>query len=203
VSGANEPRSGAVAAEIAAELPSLRLWWVTAVAAPGPVGEGLERRLRFLSDRRRGSDAVALRNRPVVRAYRMFARQLGLDPDRERVPAERAALARLMHGSLKARDRIEAACLVAVLETDVGVWALDGAAVAPGGPEVRLLQGELVVADDGRVHAPLFGDPLPWSAPGPRTRTVVLYALGVPGVPQVHLQEALWQAQEAFDAAGA
>lgn len=203
MSAADDPRAGAVAAEIAAELPGVSLWWVTAFVAPGPVGEGVQRRLRLLADRGRGGDAVALRTRPVVRAYRTFARQIGLDPDRERVPAERAALARLMHGGLEARDRIEAACLVAVLETGVGVWALDAGAVGPGGPELRLRAGALVVADAARVHAVLLGDPLPGSAPGPRTRAVVLYVVGVAGVPEVHLLEALWQAQDALDTQGA
>ncbi|HLI60366.1 MAG TPA: hypothetical protein VKV21_11950 [Solirubrobacteraceae bacterium] len=203
MSATEDPRPGLVAPELAAELPGVSLWWVAAAARPGPVGEALARRLRLLSDRLRGADAVALRTRPVVRAYRAFAREVGLDPDRERVPAERAALARLMHGASTARDRTEAACLLAVLETGVGVWALDAAAVAPSGPQLRLCGGALVVADAARVHAPVLGDPLPGSAPGPRTRSVVLFALGVPGVPEVHLHEALWQAQGALATADA
>jgi hypothetical protein len=202
VSGA-EPQRGAVAAQVCDELPGLSLWWLRAPGAPGPVGEALQQRLRVLSDRLRGVDAVALRTRPVVRSYRAFSRQIGLDPDRDRVPAEQAAVARLMHGGLTARDRIEAACLVAVVETGVGVWALDGAAVAAGGPELRLGGGTLLVADAVRIHAPLMGDPLPGSAPGPRTRTVVLFTIGVPGVPEVHLHEALWQAQDGLGAGGA
>ncbi|HEY3775428.1 MAG TPA: hypothetical protein VGL69_20665 [Solirubrobacteraceae bacterium] len=202
MSGA-EPRRGAVDAQVAAELPGLGLWWLRMPGATGPVGEALEWRMRSLSDRLRGSDAVTLRTRPVVRSYRAFARQIGLDPDRDRVPAERVALARLMHGGLSARDRIEAACLVAVVETGVGVWALDAAAVASSGPELRAGDGALLVADPGRVHAPLLGDPLPGSATGPRTRAVVLFAVGVPGVPEVHLHEALWQAQDGLGAGDA
>jgi len=197
------PRAGAVAPEIAAELPGVGLWWLRVDATPGPVDEGLARRLRLLSDRQRGIEVVALRTRPVVRAYRALARQIGLDPDVERVPAERAALARLMQGGFLARDRIQAACLAAVLESGVGVWALDAGAVASGGPELWLVDGALVVADSGRVHAPLFGDPLPGSAPGSRTRAVVLFAVGAPGVPEIHLHEALWQAADAIAATGA
>jgi hypothetical protein len=158
---AEQPRAGAVAAELAGELPGLSLWWISVPVVPGPVGSALTARLRLLSDRYRGIDAVSLRTRPVVRAYRAFVRQVGLDPDRDRVPAERAALARLMQGGLSARDRIEAACLVAVVETGVGVWALDAGTVAPGGPELRLEGGALAVADGRRVHAWLFCDP-PW-----------------------------------------
>lgn len=194
------PRPGAVAAQIASELPGLRLWWCEAPGGTGPVQAAVAARLALLSDGARGSDAVALRTRPVVRAYRAFARQVGLDPDRERVPAEAAALARLLHGGHRARERIEAACLLAVVETGVGVRALDVAAVAADGPELRLRDGALVVADADRVHAPLLGEPLPASAPGPRTHAVVLFALGVPGVPEVHVHEALWQARQALGA---
>lgn len=193
-----DPCRGAVAAELRSELPGLDLWWSVAPGGVGPVPDALERRLRALSDRGRGIDAVALRSRPVVRAYRVFARQVGLDPDHERVPAESAAVARLIHGRHRARERIAAACLVAVIETGVGIRALDARAVAAEGPGLRLDGRRVVVADPDRVHAPLFGEPLPGSAPGPQTRTVVLFAVGVPGVPEVHLHEALWQAQEAL-----
>jgi DNA/RNA-binding domain of Phe-tRNA-synthetase-like protein len=200
---AQEPRAGAIAPGLAAELPGLALRWVTARAAPGPSAPGVRARLRALSDRHRGIDAVALRTRPIPRAYRTFFRQIGLDPDLERIPAEAAAVQRLMDGGLRARERIADACLVAVVETGVGVWALDGNVVAAPGPEIRLARadepapGSLVVADARGVLAPLLRDPLPAAAPGPRTRVVVLYAVGVPGVPEIHLHEALWQARDA------
>jgi DNA/RNA-binding domain of Phe-tRNA-synthetase-like protein len=199
-----EPRIGTVAPGLIVELPGLCLRWVTAVAGPGPTLPGIRARLRDLSDRHRGIDAVAQRTRPLPRAYRAFFRQIGLDPDVERTPAERATLARLMAGGLLARERIADACLIAVVETGVGVWALDAGAVAPTGPEIRLARtdepapGSLVVADETGVLAPLLRDPLPAAAPGPRTRSVVLYAIGVPGVPEIHLHEALWQAHDAL-----
>jgi hypothetical protein len=52
------------------------------------------------------------------------------------------------------------------------------------------------VRDRRTVHAPLFGTPLPGHEPGPSTVTVVLYALGVAGVPQIHIDEALWLAAD-------
>jgi DNA/RNA-binding domain of Phe-tRNA-synthetase-like protein len=202
--GDPEPRAGTVAPALADELPGLRLRWVTAPCRPGPSLPGIRARLRDLSDHHRGIDAVAQRTRPLPRAYRAFFRQIGLDPDLERTPAERATLARLMDGGLRARERIADACLIAVVETGVGVWALDADTVAPAGPGIRLARadesapGSLVVADDRAVLAPLLGDPLATAAPGPRTRSVVLYAIGVPGVPEIHLHEALWQAHDAL-----
>jgi hypothetical protein len=202
------PRAGTVAPALVAELPGLRLRWVTAPARPGPSLPGIRARLRDLSDDHRGIDAVAQRTRPLPRAYRAFFRQIGLDPDLERIPAERATLTRLMDGGLRARERIADACLIAVVETGVGVWALDADTVAPPGPGIRLARsdepapGSLVVADDRAVLAPLLGDPLPAAAPGPRTRMVALYAIGVPGVPEIHLHEALWQAHDALGSDG-
>jgi hypothetical protein len=213
-----EPRRGAVAAAVAAEVRGLSLWWVSLAARAGPSPPALRERLRTLSNRDRGADAVVLRTRPVPRAYRAFVRQIGIDPDVQRIPAERVAVARLMHGGLPSDERIADACTVAIVETGVGVWALDGAVVAPEGLEIGIVgdpsglpgqiapadpaapiqPGTLVVRDRARIHAPLFGDPLPGSTPGLRTISVILFALGVPGVPEIHLHEALWQATEAL-----
>ena len=195
----SEPRAGAVDPQVAAELPGLELSWVRCAVVPGPSPPGLRARLRELSDRRRGLDAVALRTRPLPRAYRTFFRQIGLDPDVDRVPAERAAVQRLMHGGLPSTGRIADACLLALVETAVGVWALDAAAVGPDGPAIAVgPAGGLVVSGPGIVHAPLFGEPTAASAPGSRTRAVVLYAIAVPGVPRIHVHEALWQAADAL-----
>jgi hypothetical protein len=191
----HEPRPGAVAPEVAAELPGLGLRWLPATCAPGPTPPGLRARLAGLSDRRRGMDAVALRTRPLPRAYRAFFRQIGLDPDVERIPAERAALDRLMHGAYPSRGRVADACLLAVVETAVGVWALDAGAAGPDGPAIALDDGGgLVVAGSAGPLARLFGDP-----PVPRTRSLVLYAIAVPGVPEIHLHEALWLAGDAVE----
>jgi hypothetical protein len=94
--------------------------------------------------------------------------------------------------------------VVAVIETGVPVWALDAAAIDSGAPglgigladQVGAPPGSLVVCDHRSVHAPLFGAPLPGHEPGPSASTVVLYALGVAGVPQIHIDEALWTAAD-------
>ncbi len=145
-----------------------------------------------------------MRTHPIPRAYRTFYRQIGLDPDVERIPSERAAAERLLHGAFRPVDMISDACLIAVVETGVPVWALDASGVdlAPPGLGIGLADeaewlagvpaGSLVVRDRGSVHAPLFGAPLPGHEPPPSAATVVLYALGVAGVPQIHIEEALW-----------
>ena len=60
--------------------------------------------------------------------------------------------------------------------------------------------GSLVVRDRRTVHAPLFGTPLAGHEPGPSAAAVVLYALGVAGVPQIHIDEALWTAADLLGA---
>lgn len=206
------PRPGEVEAAVASELPGLRLVWLTVPAGVVSSPPTVVARLRALSDRDRGSTVVAMRTRPIPRAYRTCYRQIGLDPDVERIPAEAAATARLLHGRLRSVDLIADACLIALVETGVPVWALDAAAVDAVGPGLGIAQapadapapvapGSLVVADVRRVHAALFGAPLARSAPGPSTSAVALYAIGVAGVPEIHLHEALWLACEMLGAA--
>ena len=85
------------------------------------------------------------------------------------------------------------------------VWALDAAAVDPAPP------GLGIGLADGRAAPPagVARRPRPPHRPraavrdaagraraGPSTATVVLYALGVAGVPQIHIDEALWIAAD-------
>jgi hypothetical protein len=204
------PRPGASDPAVAAELPGLRLDWLELTVPPGSTSArsrsrpSLVERLSTLSDRYRGATVVAMRTHPIPRAYRTFYRQIGLDPDVDRIPSERAAMARLLQGGFQPTDVISDACVVAVIETGVPVWALDAAAVDPAAPGLGIgvadapeaEPGSLVVRDRRTVHAPLFGTPLPGHAPGPSAATVVLYALGVAGVPQIHIDEALWLAAD-------
>jgi hypothetical protein len=205
------PRAGTIDPIVAGELPGLRLAWLKVPARADASPPAVIERLRELSDRARGATVIAMRTRPIARAYRTFYRQIGLDPDVERIPSEAAATARLLHGGYRSRDLISDACLIAIVETGVPVWALDGAAIgargpglgitlAPAGAPPPLTAGSLVVAEADRVHAPLFGAPLAPSAPGPSTSEAALYALGVAGVPEIHVHEALWLAAEQLGA---
>lgn len=205
---------GFVEAAVKAEFPGLRLLWVTAEAPPAPSPPELGRRLRALSNRYRGGSVVAMRTQPIPHAYRVFYRHIGLDPDVERIPSEQAAVARLLHGGFTSRDALHDSLLLALLETGVPVWALDGDLVDAGGLGIRttsageslgdattgaeLPAGRLVVADARRIHAPLFGEVAAAHRPGPQARRLALFAIGVDGVPSIHVEEAIWVCLEAL-----
>jgi DNA/RNA-binding domain of Phe-tRNA-synthetase-like protein len=205
--------SGRVAPELADEFPGLRLMWKAVEARVGGSSRDVERRLRALSDRYRGAGVVAMRTEPIPHAYRAFFRQVGLDPDAVRIPSEEAAVRRLLQGGFRSRGALADARLLALVETGVPVWALDagvadvstlGIRVAVGGDVlgrgpgggIALPAGQLVVADAASVHATLFGEPAPDHVPGPRTERIVLFAVGVDGVPAIHIEEALWVATD-------
>lgn len=192
--------TGHVAPAVHDEFPGLSLLWLTLAARRRRSPAPLVRRVRLLSDRYRGAGVVAMRTQPIPRAYRSFFRQIGLDPDVDRIPSERAAVARLLQGGFRSIDLITDACLLALLETGVPVWALDAAQVRSG-LGIRLVAetgpghpvpGTIAVADAETVHAPLFGDPLHGHGVGARTERVTLFALSVEGVPAIHVEEALW-----------
>lgn len=199
---------GVVAPELKAEFPGLRLVWVTVSARLRASPREVRRRLRELSSRYRGEVVVAMRTQPVPHAYRAFFRHIGLDPDTNRIPSEAAAVQRLMHGGFRSRNLIDDARLIALIETGVPVWALDADLLAAGGLGIRLTArgerlgsgessnelgpGRLAVVDSDRVHALLFEEVAPAHRPGRRTERVALYAVGVDGVPSIHLEEALW-----------
>jgi DNA/RNA-binding domain of Phe-tRNA-synthetase-like protein len=210
--------SGRVAPELEAEFPGLRLWWTAIEVRAGPAPRELRRRLRALSDRVAGAGVVAMRTRPIPHAYRVFFRQVGLDPDAARIPSEEAAVRRLLQGRFHSRGLLADARLIALIETGVPVWALDAGLVAADSLEIRtsvsgerlgggafgggvlLPAGQLVVADALRVHAMLFGEPAPGYAPGRGDRRIVLYAVAVEGVPAIHVEEALWICTDALGA---
>jgi DNA/RNA-binding domain of Phe-tRNA-synthetase-like protein len=200
-----DPREGEVAPELREEWPGLRLAWTAFDAVPGPSPPELRERLRLLSDRFRGPQAIALRRQPIPHAYRVFFRHIGLEPDEKRIPVEALALERMKHGGFRSRSLLDDAITIAVMETGVPVWALDGAAL-DGELELRaarageplgrdgigLPAGRLVVADASGPVAVLFEDPAPGCGVGPEARSIVLFSVAVPGVPPIHVEEALW-----------
>ena len=199
-----------------AEFPRLGLDWVTVETRSGASPRELQGRLRELSNGFHGHTVLALRQQPVAHAYRVFFREIGLDPDITRTPLEQAALERLRHGHFVSRGLLEDAMLVALIETGVGVWALDADRVDAGGLGIRitvdgdrlgsspyghhLRTGGLIVADAASVHAILFGEVAPGHAPTPATQRVMLFAVRVEGVPQIHIEEALWICVEVLTA---
>ena len=202
------PTPGFVEPSVQDEFPGLRLDWVATPARRRASPPALVGHLKALSSRYRGADVVAMRTKPIPHAYRVFFRHIGLDPDIIRIPNERAAVARLLLGGFRSAGLIEDVCLVALVETGVPVWALDADAVDDRGLGIRtattadlpaaaetglaLSAGSLVVADRRTVHAPLFGDLPPTREVREQTRQVVLFAVGVDGVPAIHVEESLW-----------
>lgn len=211
-----EAARGFVVPELAAEFPGLRLDWVTAGARLRASPRELKRRLRDLSSRYLGMSVVAMRTHPIPHAYRTFFHQIGLDPEVDRIPSERAAVGRLLQGHFQPRNLIDDACMIALVETGIPVWALDADLVEAGGLGIRLSAegdrlgsteyaaylpaGRLVVADERHVHGMLFGDVAPGHGASSRTARVALFTVGVEGVPAIHIEEALWVCVEALGA---
>jgi DNA/RNA-binding domain of Phe-tRNA-synthetase-like protein len=202
-----EPELGWIDAELQGEFPELRLYSVAFDGRSGRSTRAVRERLRLLSNRFHGIHAIVLRQDPVPGAYRAFFRQIGFDPDTHRTPIEAAALDRLMAGGFPSRNLLDDALLIALVETGVPIWAFDaervdgplGVRAALSGERLgrdteapSLLPGRLVVADAGGPLAVLFGDLAPGHGVGDATRRMVLFALQVAGVPQVHVEEALW-----------
>ena len=79
-----------------------------------------------------------MRTQPIPHAYRAFFRQVGVDPDAARIPAEAAAVGRLVHGRFESRDALADALLIALVETGVPVWALDAGVVDSGSLGIRV-----------------------------------------------------------------
>jgi hypothetical protein len=186
-------RAGAVEPAIAAELPGIGNASCSLAIAGDPLRRSppeLRDRLRALSDRHRGARAIVLRSRAIPHAYRVLFRHLGLEPDVRRIPFEELVLGRLLAGAFESRGLLWDALATATIETEVGVWALEGE------HEPRLARdgGIVVVATEHGRAAELFALP---DAPIARSaRMLTLYAILAPGVPHIAVDEALWIAAE-------
>ncbi len=200
---------GWVDPELASEFPHLRLFALAIEAASGPTPLEVKQRLRQLSNRYTGAKAVNLRQEPVPWAYRVFFRQVGLDPDDQRTPAEALALRRMQHGAFQSQNLLDDAITIAVVETGVPVLAFDADRVEGdiglrlagdredlGGDGRPLSSRQLVVADAVRSLAVLFGDMAEGRGVRPETDRMLLCAVQVKGVPDVSVEEALWTVGE-------
>jgi DNA/RNA-binding domain of Phe-tRNA-synthetase-like protein len=205
----SDPTPGWCEREVQEELPGLQLVHTRATVAHTHRDSppALRERLAELSNRWAGPHAVNLRRRPIPAAYRVFFRHIGLDPDVARTPIEEAMLARMFQGGFHSNHLLADALLIALIDTGVPVWALDAAAIE-GPLGIRssregeslgrsadapaLPAGRLVVADAQAAVAVLFGAIAPGHAADARTHEVELFTLQVPGVPSLHVEEALW-----------
>jgi DNA/RNA-binding domain of Phe-tRNA-synthetase-like protein len=207
------PRQGWVAPHLAAEFPGLGIAWVEVDGRSAPSPEPVRRRLRDLSDRFYGSHAIHLRERPIPWAYRVFFRQIGLDPDRTRTPIEQLALDRLHDGAFVSRGLPADALTIATVETGVALRVFDAASIegelcirdsAPGeslpGKPSELAHGTLTIADGRTPVSLLFGGTAERTAVGSDARRIAVVAVQVKGVPQASVDEALWIASAAIEA---
>jgi DNA/RNA-binding domain of Phe-tRNA-synthetase-like protein len=198
---------GRVAPAVAEEFPELALHSTVLERGSGRSPREVRERLEGMSDRFFGSHAVMMRQAAIPWAYRVFFRQIGLDPDATRTPVEAAALDRLLHGRFESQNLLDDALTIALVETGVPIWALDADRVVepleiraaghgerlgrePEAPE--LPRGRLVVADAQSPVAILFGDIAPGHGVTRHTARMTLFALQVAGVPAIHVEEAFW-----------
>jgi DNA/RNA-binding domain of Phe-tRNA-synthetase-like protein len=213
---APEPSStlGWVAPHVAAEFPGLGISWVEVDGRPGRSPEAVDRRLREASDRFYGAHAIHMRERPIPWAYRVFFRQIGLDPDHTRTPVEQLALDRLQDGGFKTHGLPADALTIATIETGIALRAFDADRLlgplcirdsAPGesleGRPGALSRGTLLIADERAPIGLLFGATGKGRAVGKDTRRIVVAAIQVDGVPQIAVEEALWMVSTTLQAA--
>ena len=199
------PEQGWVAPHLSDEFPGLGVAWIEVDVNPGKSPEPVRHRLRGLSDRFYGSQAIHMRERPIPWAYRVFYRQIGLDPDRNRTPVEQLAMERLHDGAFVSRGLPGDALTIATVETGVALRAFDAERLrgrlcirdsAPGeslpGRPGELVQGTLTIADERGPVALLFGDTGEGYDVDRDSRRVSIAAVQVKGVPQIAVDEALW-----------
>jgi DNA/RNA-binding domain of Phe-tRNA-synthetase-like protein len=199
---------GWVEPELAEEFPEIVLVHAELEVRPTRSPPEVRQRLRMLADRYTGGKVVHMRQDPVPWAYRVFSRQVGIDPDHDLTPVEAVALRRLKHGGLHSENLVDDALTIAIAETGVPLIALDadrvegplGLRLARSGETLAgsrpLSERQLVVADAERPVAVVLGDVGLDAGVTPDTNRMVLCALGVKGVPRISLEEALWSAAE-------
>ena len=199
-----ELEEGWIEAELAEEFPQLGLVHAPLDARPGRSPLEVKERLRQLANRYTGGRVIHMRQDAVPWAYRVFARQVGIDPDTDRTPVEAIALERLRHGGFRSENLVDDALTIAIAETGVPVIALDaervegevGLRLSRPGEQlagVRPLSArQIVVADDRRPVAVVLGEVSHEAGVTPDCRRMVLCALRVKGVPAIAVEEALW-----------
>ena len=207
------PQPGWIDPALAEEFPGLSIVSTAIETTSGRSPEALRERLRSLSDRIAGAQAIQLRQKPIPWAYRVFFRHIGLDPDTTRTPIEQLIFDRMHDGRFKSRNRVDDSLTIAMVEVGVAMRAFDAERVegrlglrlsAEGeGFEGRvspLPDGTIVVADEKRALGILFDRTAEGRGVKRGTRRVLLAAIGVRGVPDIALEEALWVAGSALRA---
>ena len=205
---------GTVDAALLEEHPGLYIRWLEVDRGSGRAPRELKSRLAALSDRFAGPQAVTFRTKPIPSAYRVFYRHIGLDPDEQPTPPEQVVLERMLKGGFVSRNLLDDALTIAMIESGVPVLAFDADALEgelrirpsePGetleGRPAELPAGTLVIADDVRPLSLLFGAMASGRGVSPSTAHTALVVIGVAGVPEIAVEEALWIAAEILEEA--
>ncbi|MFI5025539.1 MAG: phenylalanine--tRNA ligase beta subunit-related protein [Solirubrobacterales bacterium] len=201
--------TGYLAPELHEEFAGLALRYLVVDGGSGRTPREVKDRLRTLSDRFAGAQAINLRHQPIPWAYRVFYRHIGLDPDEQPTPVEALALERMKHGGFKSQNLLDDALVIAIMESRVALRAFD-ADKASGRLGIRpsasgevlegrpgeLPAGTLVIADEVRPLALLFGATGDGRGVHPRTKRTILCAVSVAGVPDIAVEEAIWLAAD-------
>ena len=200
---------GWVEPELRGEFPELALYHARVETGSGRTPREVRDRLRVMSNRFTGAKAVNLRQEPVPWAYRVFFRQVGIDPDERRTAPEEIALERMKRGGFRSQNLLDDAIVIATVETGVPVIAFDADRVEGeiglrlsqprerlGGEGRPLSSQQIVIADSVRAVAVLFGELADGRGVHPETARMLLAVVRVKGVPQVSLEEALWTVGE-------
>jgi DNA/RNA-binding domain of Phe-tRNA-synthetase-like protein len=207
------PEPGWVSPALAEEFPGLSIATTVVTTTTGRSPEALKERLRDLSDRIGGAQAIQLRQKPIPWAYRVFFRQIGLDPDTTRTPIEQLIFERMHDGRFASRNRVDDALTIATVEVGVALRAFDADRVSGRvglrlseegegfeGRVSSLPEGTIVIADEERPLGILFDRTAEGRGVRRGTKRVLLGAIGVRGVPDIALEEALWVAGSAIRA---
>lgn len=202
-------RDGWVEPDLAEEFPELGVVYAPLETRPARTPPSVKERLRTLSNRFTGGKVVHMRQEAVPWAYRVFFRQVGIDPDSHRTAVEQAALDRMKWGGFRSTNLVDDALLIATIETGVPVIAFDGDRVGTaiglrlaqpgellGGSGRPLSARQIVVADEDRSLAVLFDEVSEERGVTWDTGRMILVALEVKGVPRICVEEALWMASE-------
>ena len=205
----SEPQTGSLAPDLREEFPGLALRYITIERGSGRSPREVKDRLKDLAGRFSGAQVINLRHQAIPWAYRVFFRHIGLDPDEQRTPVEELALERMRKGGFRSRSLLDDALTIAIAESGVALRAFDAdrvqgpAGIRASGPgdmlEGRpgdLPPGTLVIADEARPLALLFGALAAGRGVQPRTERTLLCAVQVKGVPDIAVEEALWLAAE-------
>ncbi len=208
-------QQGWVDAELAEEFPELNLWHTSVGRGSGRTPDFVRERLKTLASRITGGHVIHMRQDPVPWAYRVFWRQVGIDPDTDRTPVEQLALDRLKWGGLRSRNLLDDAITIATLETGVPVVAFDSEKVGEeiglrltgdneqlGGSGRPLSSRQIVIADEHNTLAVLSGEVAEERGVTPDTTGMVLASVQVKGVPLISVEEALWMVVDTLSGEG-